>query len=341
MKFYKSDKGYFYKIKNNGDKVRISQDMYNKNIKVGGGNTIATQSPLQLVTLNRDPLTKNKSILYYLGISLGKNFIVTTRQDIKNKVKNIPPFISGLFNVDMNLIMFVYKEQFKDGICIYQVNNTINIKRYIDTVSTSTSPTSTSPTSNLLSYSINLNTPLNSKLYNTTYNNKIKNISEKVNKLLSPNSVINTVTDNNYLQIKGKSILYYLGIALGKKYIVVTKQDIKNRDKENNKENNKENRSAAKFCFNREPNLIMIIYQKDITNGICIYQDSNNIIIKPYNVMKKQIKTFPLVQDINLSNTSYNINRSMSNSIINDISQEVKQLFSEINVSSALMIMPN
>ena len=188
MKFYKSDKGYFYKIKNNGDKVRISQDTFNKNIKVGGVNTNATQSPL--VTVNRDPLTKNKSVLYYLGI------------------------------------------------------------------------------------------------------------------------------------------------ALGKKYIVVTRQDIKNRD-------NNENRSAAKFSFNTESNLIMIIYQKNISNGICIYQDSNNIIIKPYNVMKKQIKTFPLVQDINLSNTLYNINRRMSNSIINDISDEVKQLFKEINESSALMIMPN
>ena len=338
MKYYKSDKGYFYKVKNNGDKIRISQDTFNKNIKVGGVNINTTLPQQQPDTFNNSyPLQKDKSILYYLGITLGKDFIVITRQDIKNKVNKIPPFISKVFEDNPTLIMFVYKEQIIDGICIYQVNNTINIKQYINTVSTSpTSPTS--PTSKLLSYSINLNTPLNSKLYKTTYNNKIRIISDEVKKLLPPNTVYNTNVNNNQFVKKRHSILYYLGIVLGKKYKVITRKDI---NKKNNNENNNKNRSTVIRRFNIELNLIMIIYQKDISDGICIFQDGINITIKPYNQLRRQIKTFSLVQDIKLSNTSYNINRRISNSIIKDISQEVEQLFSEINVSSSLLIMPN
>jgi hypothetical protein len=92
MKYYKSDKGYFYKVKNNGDKIRISQDMYNKNIKVGGETsgqiTLADiymksrgeqSANINLSECSNVSNTSNKSILFHLACKLLKRFHVMTK----------------------------------------------------------------------------------------------------------------------------------------------------------------------------------------------------------------------------------------------------------------------
>lgn len=313
MKFYKSNKGYFYKIKNNGDKVRIGQDTFNKIFKVGGVNINST-SPKPDTVNNSDPLQTDKSILYYLGITLGKDYTVITRQDIKNKLNKIPPFISKVFEDNPTLIMFVYKKQISDGICIYQVNNTINIKRYINTVSTS-------PTSKLPSYNINLNTKLNSKLYN----NKLHIISDEVKKLLPPNTFNNTnVRNNNFLK-PGKSILYHLGIALGKIYKVITREDFlitQNMNKQIKKYNLYVNIDPKILnLFNYNPNYKMYVYKDKILDGIFISQDDT---IRLYSMrLKRYFKINNLSTQIKLENTLYN---PIYNDIINNILKGVKTI---------------
>ena len=106
MKYYKSDKGYFYKVKNNGDKIRISQDMYNKNIKVGGETSGQITLPdiymksrgeqsanINLSKCSNVSNTSNKNILFHLACKLLKRFHVMTK---------IPDFYN--FNQDTFLL---------------------------------------------------------------------------------------------------------------------------------------------------------------------------------------------------------------------------------------------